>query len=210
MRRPYRASVGLYIVSGELVSVRAAAGKDGRAAFGAERDRLVDRLAEGEAVREPGGEAVAAAVRVGDRPGERRGAKRPAGADPAAESTGRRDGDLRLRVELAGLESLGRVLAAADEHVQRHGAPAQRREAPSRGDEHVILQVTTPTRLVWGDRDALVDPAYAKRWRELIPGAQGEVVSIEGAGHMVPYERPDELADAVLAFLGAPAAVRTP
>ena len=52
--------------------------------------------------------------------------------------------------------------------------------------------------------------AADERWRELIPGAQGEVVSIEGAGHMVPYERPDELADAVVAFLGAPAAVSTP
>jgi pimeloyl-ACP methyl ester carboxylesterase len=81
---------------------------------------------------------------------------------------------------------------------------------PNRRLAKRLYRVTTPTRLVWGDRDALVDPAYAKRWRELIPGAQGDVVSIEGAGHMVPYERPDELAAAVVAFLGAPAAVSTP
>ena len=42
----------------------------------------------------------------------------------------------RLRLELAGLEALGRVLPAPDEHVHLNGGPAQRGELAGRGDEH--------------------------------------------------------------------------
>jgi pimeloyl-ACP methyl ester carboxylesterase len=76
---------------------------------------------------------------------------------------------------------------------------------PNRQLAKRLYRVTTPTRLVWGSEDAFVPPAYAARWASLVPGA--DVVTIEGAGHMVPYERPAELADAAASFLGAPASI---
>jgi pimeloyl-ACP methyl ester carboxylesterase len=76
---------------------------------------------------------------------------------------------------------------------------------PNRQLARRLYRVTMPTRLVWGERDVFVDPAYAARWLELTPGAELEAVTVGGAGHMVPYERPDTLADAVLSFLGAQA-----
>jgi len=42
-------------------------------------------------------------------------------------------------------------------------------------------------------------PAYAERWKALIPRARVEV--IEGAGHMLPYEEPDGFVRAVSGFL---------
>ena len=41
---------------------------------------------------------------------------------------------------------------------------------------------------------------YAARWKAPIPHA--EVAILEGAGHMLPYERPDDFASAVRRFLG--------
>jgi pimeloyl-ACP methyl ester carboxylesterase len=43
-------------------------------------------------------------------------------------------------------------------------------------------------------------PAYAERWRRLIPGATVELVP--GAAHMLPYEQPAAFVGAVSRFLG--------
>jgi pimeloyl-ACP methyl ester carboxylesterase len=53
--------------------------------------------------------------------------------------------------------------------------------------------------LVWGASDRLIVPAYAKQWQTLIPKARIE--TIEGAGHMLPYEQPEAFSKAVAAFL---------
>jgi pimeloyl-ACP methyl ester carboxylesterase len=42
-------------------------------------------------------------------------------------------------------------------------------------------------------------PVYAERWRELLPDAR--VVRVPGAGHMLPYEQPAAVADAIEQFL---------
>ncbi len=42
-------------------------------------------------------------------------------------------------------------------------------------------------------------PAYAERWRRLIPGATVEIVP--DAGHMLPYEHPAAFVGAVSRFL---------
>jgi pimeloyl-ACP methyl ester carboxylesterase len=76
---------------------------------------------------------------------------------------------------------------------------------PNRQLAKRLYRVTVPTQLVWGTEDAFVPPAYAARWASLVPGAS--TATIEGAGHMVPYEQPDALADAVVSFLGTPAAI---
>ncbi len=70
---------------------------------------------------------------------------------------------------------------------------------PTRGVAKRLYRVTAETLVVWGAADRLMSPAYAERWTALIPGAKHVV--IDGAGHMVPYERPDELVSAIRAFV---------
>jgi pimeloyl-ACP methyl ester carboxylesterase len=70
-------------------------------------------------------------------------------------------------------------------------------------DRHVsrrLYRLTAPALVVWGRSDRLILPVYAERWAALIPHA--EVVTIENAGHMLPYERPDEFIAALQRFLG--------
>jgi pimeloyl-ACP methyl ester carboxylesterase len=78
---------------------------------------------------------------------------------------------------------------------------------PNRQLAKRLYRITTPTQLVWGEHDALVPAPYAARWARLIPGADTDVATIPQAGHMVPYEQPGALADAVGSFLGSAAPV---
>ncbi|MGH2971797.1 MAG: alpha/beta fold hydrolase [Gaiellaceae bacterium] len=59
---------------------------------------------------------------------------------------------------------------------------------------------TKPTLVVWGAEDAALPVSLAYTFAELIPGA-GEPIVLEGAGHFLQEDRPDELAAAVLGFL---------
>jgi 2-hydroxymuconate-semialdehyde hydrolase len=54
--------------------------------------------------------------------------------------------------------------------------------------------------LVWGKSDKLIPPVYADYWKKSIPQAQ--VVMIDNAGHMPPYEQPEAFVAAVAKFLG--------
>jgi pimeloyl-ACP methyl ester carboxylesterase len=64
-----------------------------------------------------------------------------------------------------------------------------------------LHRVRTPTLLVWGSRDRVVPPSYAKRFASAMSGWI-EVREIEGAGHVAEIDEPDAVADAVLAFVG--------
>jgi pimeloyl-ACP methyl ester carboxylesterase len=55
------------------------------------------------------------------------------------------------------------------------------------------------TLLVWGERDMLYGLPVAERMRHAIHGAQ--LVTLAGAGHLLPIERPEELAAAMRGFL---------
>ena len=57
-----------------------------------------------------------------------------------------------------------------------------------------------PALVVWGAEDAVLPPRVAERFVELIPGAQGPLL-VEGAGHFLQEDRPDEVATAILEFL---------
>jgi len=57
-----------------------------------------------------------------------------------------------------------------------------------------------PALVVWGAEDAVLPPRIAGRFVELIPGAQGPLL-VEGAGHFLQEDRPDEVATAILEFL---------
>jgi pimeloyl-ACP methyl ester carboxylesterase len=70
---------------------------------------------------------------------------------------------------------------------------------PNRRLSKRIYRLSMPTLVAWGEQDRLIPPVYANHWQEVLPRA--EVVCIPGAGHMLPYEQPEELARRVLAFL---------
>lgn len=67
---------------------------------------------------------------------------------------------------------------------------------PERGLAERLPRVRARTTLIWGESDRFVPPRYAEAFLELLPGASLE--RIAEAGHMAPYEKPDE----VLAALG--------
>lgn len=73
---------------------------------------------------------------------------------------------------------------------------------PNRRLSKRLYRVTNPTLLVWGKQDKLFPPAYAERFVELLTAAPSDVRLIDGAGHMVPQEKPEEAAAAITAFLG--------
>src|SRR5262249_46300289 len=73
--------------------------------------------------------------------------------------------------------------------------------APMNAVREALGQWRKPTLVVWGADDPVLEPRIAEQFVELIPGAEGPVL-IEGAGHFLQEDRPDELAAAVCDFLG--------
>jgi pimeloyl-ACP methyl ester carboxylesterase len=67
-----------------------------------------------------------------------------------------------------------------------------------------LHRVKAPALVLWGARDALLDPVYAERWSEALPDARHALV--EGAGHFPVHERPDDVAREAADFLLAQAA----
>lgn len=70
-----------------------------------------------------------------------------------------------------------------------------------RGLRKRLHRITQPTLLLWGADDRVVPASYAKRFADGIAGPT-QVRSIEGAGHRVDWDRPDQAASAVEGFLG--------
>jgi non-heme chloroperoxidase len=60
-----------------------------------------------------------------------------------------------------------------------------------------LAAVVVPTTVVVGSRDLLTPPRLGRALAAAIPGAR--LVAVPGAGHMLPYEEPDRLAELVLA-----------
>jgi pimeloyl-ACP methyl ester carboxylesterase len=60
---------------------------------------------------------------------------------------------------------------------------------------HLLGGVTTPALVVWGKKDRVVPLECGERYVKALPQARLEV--IEGAGHFVEMEKPDELAKLV-------------
>ena len=70
---------------------------------------------------------------------------------------------------------------------------------PNRRVSKRLYRVTTPALIAWGSNDRYMDPTYAEAWRSLLGNAR--VLSLDAAGHMVPFERPEELAEAIGDFV---------
>ena len=71
---------------------------------------------------------------------------------------------------------------------------------PNRRLSKRLYRLAAETLLLWGASDRLIVPAYAARWKALVPSARIETIT--GAGHMLPYEQPAAFSKAVAAFLG--------
>ena len=56
--------------------------------------------------------------------------------------------------------------------------------------------MAVPTTVVVGSRDLLTPPRLGRALAAAIPGAR--LVELPGAGHMLPYEEPDRLAEIIL------------
>jgi pimeloyl-ACP methyl ester carboxylesterase len=59
--------------------------------------------------------------------------------------------------------------------------------------------IRAPTLLVWGERDRISELPVAERLRHALPGAR--LITLAGAGHLLPVERPSELAETMRRFL---------
>ena len=64
---------------------------------------------------------------------------------------------------------------------------------------HLLGGVATPTLIVWGRGDRIVPLECGERFAKALPSARLEIV--EGGGHFLDMEKPDELARLVVAFL---------
>jgi pimeloyl-ACP methyl ester carboxylesterase len=73
------------------------------------------------------------------------------------------------------------------------------KEIPLLDDE--LHLIATPTTIVFGSEDQIVPPDATKRLARQISGAK--LVKLEGAGHLLPWEHPKEVAEAIVATAAA-------
>ena len=57
--------------------------------------------------------------------------------------------------------------------------------------------IAAPTLILWGERDAVLPPAYAKKFADGINGST-RVETVADAGHLAYLDQPDAVARAVL------------
>lgn len=119
---------------------------------------------------------------------------------------------------LAPREVAGLALVAAPVHEDAWPTPADlrlllprvRAAAPARaiakavdmaGVEaawRTVIAAPPPALVVWGDRDTTLHPSYGRRVAGDMPGSVW--VPVADAGHMLPVERPERVAEELAAF----------
>ena len=109
-------------------------------------------------------------------------------------------GRLGLRSDPLLSEVWGSWTRLTDAHAQRAFIHTIRAVIDVAGQrvsarDRLYLAHEVPTMIVWGDRDAVIPVEHAYIAHDLIPGSRLEVVA--GAGHFLPFERP-ELLDRLL------------
>jgi pimeloyl-ACP methyl ester carboxylesterase len=113
---------------------------------------------------------------------------------------------LMRRLARAGVVSDARL----EQMRKRHGSTDYRQSSGVMRDvlvrrlnesyEDDVKRVSVPVQLVWGELDSAAPLEVAQRALVMMPHASLTV--IEGIGHLVPTERPAELAQAIEAALG--------
>lgn len=72
---------------------------------------------------------------------------------------------------------------------------------PDRRLSKRLYRLRADTLLLWGESDKLVPPVYAQAWQQRL--ASSSLVTFPEAGHMLPVEKPDAVADQVTAWLAS-------
>jgi pimeloyl-ACP methyl ester carboxylesterase len=67
--------------------------------------------------------------------------------------------------------------------------------------ERRLHRITAPTLVAWPSDDRVVPVAHGRRYAELIPNAR--FATVDGCGHAMYFERPEEFAALVADFLAA-------
>ena len=67
--------------------------------------------------------------------------------------------------------------------------------------ERLYLAASMPTMLLWGSKDRVIPASHAVSAHAEMPGSRLEV--IEGAGHFVQLEQPEQVSELILDFLAA-------
>jgi len=70
---------------------------------------------------------------------------------------------------------------------------------PDKGLRKRLPRIAAQTLAVFGDKDSFVPPRYAEDFAKGLP--QAKIITIKGAGHMLPYEKTEEVAALVEKFL---------
>ena len=104
-----------------------------------------------------------------------------------------------FRVDPAALpEAQQRIMAGNRATLMVYGG------TPTTGDVTLagrLGQLATPTLVVWGEADQIVDPDYGRAFAAAIPGAR--FLLLDRAGHMPQLEATDRLTQAVREFAAA-------
>ncbi|MGA9111194.1 MAG: alpha/beta hydrolase [Smithella sp.] len=72
------------------------------------------------------------------------------------------------------------------------------KEMSSDSAEKYVTGLTTPTLIVWGDKDRVINPATAEILHKMIPAS--EVIMMKGLGHLPMLEEPRQSAEDYLKF----------
>lgn len=103
-----------------------------------------------------------------------------------------KDWRLRRRADLSGGQEVAfDIFGDGPPVILVHGTP-------SREFEPLLDSMQTPVRILWGERDAWLDPAFARRLDELLPNSNLEL--IPEAGHFAMEDRPEEVARILVEF----------
>lgn len=103
----------------------------------------------------------------------------------------------RVRSVLAFYRTSARRALVKQLRGQLRGGKGSLRPTGIEGDGP--RRVTVPTRIVWGMNDPVLTPALLPGLRREIPHA--EIIELDGIGHFVPDEAPDELAQEIASFV---------
>jgi pimeloyl-ACP methyl ester carboxylesterase len=106
---------------------------------------------------------------------------------------------------LRDAEAVQRTIAVLAGNPNPVRAEAYRRQADAYLQYDALdrlAAITSPTLVVVGEQDLLTPPWVCREVANGIPGAQFEIITGDGASHVVPLERPDEFNRLVTRFLG--------